>query len=82
VNVRRIIVPLVLTAMLAACGTKSSLALRPGQELPPAPYGREAKLTANELLETPTLAIPERSVELRTRSEEREDDPYDLPPPE
>ncbi|WP_156842199.1 hypothetical protein [Novosphingobium aquimarinum] len=79
---RKIVVSLVLIPLLAACGTKSSLGLRPGQELPPAPYGREARLTANELLETPTLAIPERSVELRTRSEEREDDPYDLPPPE
>ena len=25
-------------------------------------------------------AAPDRSVELRTRSEEREDDPFDLPP--
>jgi hypothetical protein len=38
--------------------------------------------TANELLAAPPLAIPERSVELRTRSEKREDDPFDLPPPD
>jgi hypothetical protein len=30
----------------------------------------------------PPQAAPERSVELRKRSEEREDDPFDLPPPE
>jgi hypothetical protein len=27
-------------------------------------------------------AAPERNVELRRRSEEREDDPFDIPPPE
>jgi predicted small lipoprotein YifL len=73
---------LVLLAALAACGQRSALGLNPGQELPPAPYGREEKPNSSELLEPPTTAIPERSVELRTRSEEREDDPFDLPPPE
>ncbi|PEQ13120.1 hypothetical protein B2G71_09175 [Novosphingobium sp. PC22D] len=78
----RKILLLLLVLPLAACGTKSSLGLKPGQDLPPAPYGREVQPTASELLEPPTQAVPERSVELRTRSEEREDDPYDLPPPE
>ena len=73
---------LVLMALLAACGQRSALGLKPGQQLPPAPYGRDVKPSANELLEPPTIAIPERSVELRTRSEERDDDPFDLPPPE
>ena len=36
--------------------------------------------TDEPLLELETLAAPERSVELRRRSEEREDDPFDLPP--
>lgn len=72
----------VLLLALAACGQRSGLKLKPGQQLPPAPYGRAEKPDAAELLQPPTLAIPERSVELRTRSEEREDDPYDLPPPE
>ena len=78
----RKVIPLVFLLALAACGQRGGLELRPGQQLPPAPYGRAEKPTAEELLEPPTLAIPERSVELRTRSEEREDDPYDLPPPE
>lgn len=78
----RKLVPLVLLLALAACGSRGALALKPGQNLPPAPYGREVKPQATELLEPPTLAIPERSVELRTRSEKREDDPFDLPPPE
>lgn len=67
---------------LSACGQRSALALKPGQTLPPAPYGRADRPAATELLKTPTIAIPERSVELRTRSEQREDDPFDLPPPE
>ncbi|HKR92213.1 hypothetical protein [Novosphingobium sp.] len=73
---------LVLLLALAACGQRSALGLKPGQQLPPAPYGRSQKPQAVELMEPPTIAIPERSVELRTRSEPREDDPFDLPPPE
>jgi hypothetical protein len=69
-------------ALLAACGSREALSLKPGMSAPPAAYGREFQPTAAELLETPTLAIPDRSVELRTRSEPREDDPFDLPPPE
>lgn len=73
---------LVLLVALAACGQRSGLALKPGQQLPPAPYGRSERPDADQLTRLPTIAIPERSVELRKRSEEREDDPFDLPPPE
>jgi hypothetical protein len=78
----RILIACGLLLGLAACGSRQPLALEAGQQLPPAPYGRAVRLTPNELLDTPTLAIPQRSVELRTRSEKREDDPFDLPPPE
>lgn len=78
----RILAGLVLTAALAACGNKASLSPKAGANLPVAPYGREVQPTADELLEAPPLAMPERSVELRRRSEERQDDPFDLPPPE
>ena len=37
-------------------------------------------VTAEELLEPSPQARPERSIELRSESEEREDDPFDLPP--
>lgn len=67
---------------LSACGQRAQLALEPGQQLPSAPYGRAVALQPDELLKTPSIAIPERSVELRTRSEERNDDAFDLPPPE
>ena len=78
----RFLIALGLLASLAACGSRRDLAVEPGQQLPPAPYGREVKPTPKEMLKTPPLAIPERSVELRTRSEKREDDPFDLPPPD
>jgi len=67
---------------LAACGQKADLKPVAGRELPVAPYGRDERLSSNALLEPPPQAAPERSVELRKRSEEREDDPFDLPPAE
>ena len=67
---------------LAACGQKADLKPVAGRELPVAPYGRDDRPGSARLLEVPTQAQPERSVELRKRSEERADDPYDLPPTE
>ena len=67
-------------ALLAACGQKRDLEPPPGGALPPAAYGSYHQPTAEELLEPEPQAAPERSVELRRRSDEREDDPFDLPP--
>jgi hypothetical protein len=78
----RKVAALILMSLLAACGQRSALGVKPGQQLPPAPYGRADKPKPDELLSLPTIAIPQRSVELRVRSEEREDDAFDLPPPE
>ena len=66
--------------LLGACGQRADLKPLANQALPPAPYGATAQPQAEELLEQETLAAPQRSVELRRRSEERADDPYDLPP--
>ena len=72
---------LVLASLaLAACGQKADLEPLAGQELPPRPFGAEVQPDAQELLTLGSQAAPDRSVELRTRSEEREDDPFDLPP--
>lgn len=68
------------TLALAACGQRADIEPLANQTLPPAPYGSEASPEAAELLKLDTLAAPERSVELRRRSEERQDDPFDLPP--
>ena len=72
---------LVLLALaLAACGSQKDLEPVAGASLPPAPYGRTDPPTAAELLVQDPQAAPERNVELRRESEEREDDPFDLPP--
>ena len=65
---------------LAACGQRADIKPLANQTLPPAPYGDKKQPEAEELLKLETLAAPERSVELRRRSEERADDPFDLPP--
>lgn len=71
-----------LTLAASACGQSGDLTPRQGGVLPVAPYGREDRPTAEQLLDPPVQAIPDRSIELRKRSEEREDDPFDLPPKE
>jgi hypothetical protein len=76
----RKLVLLLPLALLAACGSKRDLAPPPGEALPPAAYGSNHQPTVEELLEPEPQAAPERSVELRRRSEERQDDPFDLPP--
>jgi hypothetical protein len=69
-----------LLLLLAACGAQRDLQPVAGGSLPPAPYGRADQPTAEELLEPTPEAQPVRTVELRRQSEEREDDPFDLPP--
>ena len=71
---------LALACVLSACGQKAELTPRQGASLPPPPFGSEVQPSAAELLAVDPQAAPDRSVELRTRSEEREDDPFDLPP--
>ncbi|MDR7102423.1 hypothetical protein [Croceicoccus sp. BE223] len=65
---------------LAACAQRTDLEPTPGASLPPTPYGENEQPEAEDLLERSTQAAPQRNVELRTRSEEREADPFDLPP--
>jgi hypothetical protein len=66
--------------LLASCGQRAALESPTKASPPPTPHGAQAPPDAEELLKPGTLAVPERSVELRKRSEEREDDPFDLPP--
>lgn len=76
----RKLVAIIVLVFTAACGQKADLKPLAGETLPPAPYGAEVQPDAAGLLAMDPQAAPERSVELRTRSEEREDDPFDLPP--
>ncbi len=65
---------------LAACGVRTDLKPRQNAQLPPAPYGQTTQPNAADLLATTSQAKPGRNVELREKSEERGDDPFDLPP--
>ncbi len=76
----RIAGALILASLLAGCGANAPLTPPKGASLPTAPYGAPDRPTADQLLRREALAAPERSVELRRRSEERQDDPFDLPP--
>ena len=75
---RRLLIAVPFALLAAACAQKKDL--KPVGQLPPAPYGSDHKPSAEELLKPDPQAAPQRSVELRTRSEERQDDPFDLPP--
>ncbi|NTZ42031.1 hypothetical protein G7A66_02760 [Altererythrobacter sp. SALINAS58] len=66
--------------LLGGCGQKTILTPAPGATPPVAPFGTHTRPDADELLELDPQAAPERSVELRKRSEVREEDPFDLPP--
>jgi len=79
---KRVIIALTSMAVLGACGQKADLEPLAGKSLPVAPVGAEAPADATDLLTLDPQAAPERSVELRRRSEQRADDPFDLPPPE
>ena len=70
----------VLMFGVAGCGQKTQLEPQAGQILPPNAYGSSVESDAEKLLEVPPQAVPERSIELRRRSEPREDDPFELPP--
>ena len=73
-------IPLGLLLALSACGERAALKPQAGKSLPVAPYGQEVRPSAEALLTAPPQAAPKRSVELRQRSEDRSDDPFDLPP--
>ncbi|WP_422345816.1 hypothetical protein [Parasphingorhabdus sp.] len=68
-------------AILSACGNRGALAPPKGETLPQAVYGEAEKPTGEELITPSTQAQPERSDELLRRSEKRQDDKFDLPPP-
>lgn len=69
-----------MTLALAGCGGRQPLKPVPGQNLPAVPVGASAPPTAQQLMTPTTQARPERNVELLTQSQERKDDPFDLPP--
>ena len=79
---KRIILAASLLATLAACGARQGLEPEAGQSLPPKPLMAPRVQTAEDLLTLPPIARPDRVDEPLERSEEREEDRFDLPPPE
>jgi hypothetical protein len=65
---------------LAGCGNRRVLKPLAGHALPPPPYASGYRPNADQLLKEPSESRPERNVDVRVRSEERADDPFDLPP--
>ena len=69
-------------AISTACGNVAPLQPAPGQALPVKPLLAKATPTAEQLLTPPTNARPARVDELIRRSQPREPDRFDRPPPD
>jgi hypothetical protein len=74
------LLPLLLPLLAGACGLREPLRPAPGESMPPAPAMAPRPMTTQELLTPPAVGRPGRVDELLRRSEEREDDRFDLPP--
>ena len=79
---RRILVTtLAAAALLGACGAKEDLKPAANQPAAVIPVGATRAPTTEELTTPDAQALPTRSDELLKRSEKREPDDFDLPPP-
>ena len=79
---RRILVTtFAAAALLGACGAKEDLKPAANQPAPAIPVGATRAPTTEELTTPDAQAKPARSDELLKRSERREPDDFDLPPP-
>ena len=67
---------------MAACGKVAPREPAPGQPMPVKPLLASSTPTSEELLTPPSYARPERIDELMKRSEPRQPDRFDLPPPD
>jgi len=78
--VRRLLI-LSLGLAAAGCGKVADLEPAAGKPLPVKPMMARATPTPEQLLTPPPQARPDRIDELLKKSEPRETDPFDLPPP-
>jgi len=78
---RLIMASIAATALLGACGSKEDLKPVAGQPAAAIPVGAKRAPTTEELTTPDAQAKPARSDELLKRSEQREPDDFDLPPP-
>lgn len=77
---RRTVALAALALAASACGVRGPLEPEPGQPLPVQPETAARAPSTEELLEPPPIARPSRVDEALTRSQEREEDRFDLPP--
>ena len=77
----RKIVALAMLALLAACGARAPRPPAPGATLPVKPEAARTTPTAEQLMTPDDQARPRRNDELLQRSETRQPDRFDLPPP-
>ncbi len=80
-NIHSILLLAGATVLLSACGNRGALQPAKGEALPPPVYGEMKSPSGEDLLVPSNQAKPERSDELLRRSEKRQDDEFDLPPP-
>jgi len=69
-----------LLAVTAACGSVTELRPKQGMGQVPTAVAAQAPETPIQLMTPSTQAQPDRQADLITRSVERKDDPFDLPP--
>jgi hypothetical protein len=79
-DIMRILLLLPALALLAACGNMEPLQPKAGAGLPAKPAMAARAPTTDELLTLPPHAAPPRQDDGLRRSEERQDDAFDLPP--
>ena len=72
---------LTLTLALAGCGQREALKPLDGHSLPQKPATAAVQPTVPQLLTPSVTTRPVRTDDLVTRSQERPDDRFDLPPP-
>jgi hypothetical protein len=77
---KRAILAAAFALAIAACGLRAPLQPAPGHAMPMAPPMASRPLTTDELLAPPPIARPDRTDESLRRSQEREDDRFELPP--
>ena len=78
---KRTLLAATLLLALAACGKREALRPAEGHLLPPKPATAVAQPTVAQLLTPPIESRPGRSDDVLTKSQERPDDRFDLPPP-
>lgn len=76
----RALIGLTLIGLLAACGSRTELRPGPGMSAVPKSAEAEKPETPSQLMTPSSQARPDRRADLLTKSEERQDDPFDLPP--